>query len=313
MDKLISIIIPTYKGSKTIISLFNEICDQFKEFNYEVVIINDDSPDDTHTKLVDLQKKNNKILTYIKLAKNFGEYNAVMAGLRNCNGDLAVIVDDDFQHQPKEILKLVQHSLKSNNDVIFSKYKDKKHSRLRNLMSLINNWTANFLIHKPRDLYLSSFKTIKRNIIDIITKYEGNYVYIDGLILSSTNKIDSFEVEHHERFIGKSSYSNLKLFIHYLNLITNFTILPLRLFFIFGLLISIISFIFIIFIVLEKFLNPEIPLGYSSLVSAIIFFSGVQILFLGLIGEYIGKILKIVNKDHQYLIKSIFKNQNLQK
>ena len=206
-----------------------------------------------------------------------------MAGLRNCKGDIAVIIDDDFQHQPKEVLKLIHYALNSNSDVVYTKYKNKKHSKIRNFMSLINNWTANFVIHKPSDLYLSSFKTIRRNIIDIITKYEGNYVYIDGLILSSTSKIDSLEVEHHERTVGKSSYNALKLFTHYLNLITNFTILPLRLFFIFGLFISLTSFVFLLFIFFEKIFNPEIPLGYSSLVSSIIFFSGIQILFLGLI------------------------------
>ena len=272
MSNLTSVIIPTYKGSDTIIDLVNEINDLFKDLNFEIIIINDDSPDDSHSKLVDLQKKNNKIITYIKLAKNFGEYNAVMAGLRHCKGDIAVIIDDDFQHQPSEALKLVRHSLSSNSDVVFTKYKDKKHSRIRNFMSLVNNLTAKFLIQKPKGLYLSSFKTIKRNIIDIITKYNGNYVYIDGLILSSTNKIESFEVEHHERVVGKSSYNTLKLFTHYLNLITNFSILPLRLFFIFGLIISSISFIFLLFIFFEKIFNPQVPLGYSSLLSAVIFF-----------------------------------------
>ena len=313
MTELISVIIPTYKGSNTIIDLVNEINNLFKNLNFEIVIINDDSPDDSHSKLIDLQKKNNKIITYIKLAKNFGEYNAVMAGLRHCKGDIAVIIDDDFQHHPSEVLKLVHHSLSSNSDVVFTKYKDKKHSIIRNLMSLVNNLTAKFLIQKPKDLYLSSFKTIKRNIIDIITKYEGNYVYIDGLILSYTNKIESFEVKHHERVIGKSSYNSLKLFTHYLNLITNFSIFPLRLFFIFGLVTSLISFIFLFFIFFEKIFNPQVPLGYSSLLSAITFFSGIQILFLGFIGEYIGKILKTVNKDHQYIIECTFKNQNLQK
>jgi undecaprenyl-phosphate 4-deoxy-4-formamido-L-arabinose transferase len=313
MSELVSVIIPTYKGTKTITDLVNEIIISFKGLNFEIVIINDDSPDDSHFKLIDLQKKNKSIITYIKLAKNFGEYNAVMAGLRNCKGDIAVIIDDDFQHHPTEALKLVQYSLNSNSDVIFTKYKDKKHSKIRNFMSLINNLTAKFLIQKPKNLYLSSFKTIKRNIINIITKYEGNYVYIDGLILSSTNKIDSLEVKHHERAVGKSSYNTLKLFTHYLNLITNFSILPLRLFFIFGLVISLISFIFLLFIILEKIFNPQVPLGYSSLISAIIFFSGIQILFLGFIGEYIGKILKTVNRDHQYIIECKFENQNLQK
>ena len=97
MNELVSVIIPTYKGAKTITDLVNEIITSFQSLNFEIVIINDDSPDDSHFKLIDLQKKNKSIITYIKLTKNFGEYNAEMAGLRNCKGDIAVIIDDDFQ------------------------------------------------------------------------------------------------------------------------------------------------------------------------------------------------------------------------
>jgi len=313
MKELISIIIPTYKGSQTIIHLIQDLMSALKEYNYEMVIVNDNSPDDSHVKLINFQFKYKEIITYIKLSKNFGEYNAVMAGLRNCNGDYAIIIDDDFQHSPDQVVKLVEHCLKSNNDVIYTKYKQKKHSLLRNVMSSISNLTAKYIFKIPGKIYLSSFKAIKRNIIEIITKYKGNYAFIDGLIFSCTDKIETFEVEHNKRLIGRSTYNIFKLGNHYLNLLTNFSILPLRLFFLFGLIIAIISFVFILFIVIEKILNPNIPVGYSSLVASIVLFSGIQILFLGFIGEYIGKILKLVNKDHQYIIEYISYKQNSQK
>ena len=125
MKELISIIIPTYKGSQTIIHLIQDLMSALKEYNYEMVIVNDNSPDDSHVKLINFQFKYKEIITYIKLSKNFGEYNAVMAGLRNCNGDYAIIIDDDFQHSPDQVVKLVEHCLKSNNDVIYTKYKQK--------------------------------------------------------------------------------------------------------------------------------------------------------------------------------------------
>jgi glycosyltransferase involved in cell wall biosynthesis len=313
MQKLISIIIPTFKGSSTIINLLEQLKNKFKNLNFEIIVINDNSPDDTHVKLKEYYKNNNDFLTYLKLAKNFGEYNAVMAGLRNCKGDLAIIIDDDFQHSPDEVFRLAEYSLESKADVVFTKFTKKNHSFIRNIMSKISNFSANFVLNKPGDIYLSSFKSLKRNIIDIISKYDGNYVFIDGLILNCTTKIEDFEVSHEKRINGKSTYSLFKLANHYLNLLTNFSILPLRIFFIFGLLISSISFVFLIFIIIEKIINPAMPIGYSSLVGSIIFFSGIQILFLGFIGEYIGKILKLANKEHQYVIDSVFYNKNSQK
>ena len=313
MKKLFSIIIPTYKGSKTIVDLINELKKTLTKLNYEIVVVNDASPDDSHNKLIEIQKQNRNIITYIKLSKNFGEYNAVMAGLNNCKGDFAIIIDDDFQHHPNEVAKLAHHHINSDKDVIFTKFIKKKHSIFRNLMSKISNFTAKQILNLSYDIYLSSFKSIRRNIINIITQYKGDYAFIDGLILSSTEKIETIEVNHYERVRGRSTYTFFKLANHYLNLLTNFSILPLRIFFLFGLLAAIISFTFLIYIVIEKFINPQIPIGYSSLIGLLIFFSSIQILFLGLVGEYIGKILKLVNKDHQYVIDLIIPNQNSQK
>ena len=156
MSDLVSVIIPTYKGSETIIDLFNEINDLFKDLNFEVVIVNDDSPDDSHSKLIDLQKQNSKIITYIKLAKNFGEYNAAMAGLRNCKGDIAVIIDDDFQHQPKEVLKLIHYALNSNSEKCYLRYSLFKISFQFCIPTLNLHITFTFYISKLHP-FLSSF------------------------------------------------------------------------------------------------------------------------------------------------------------
>ena len=272
-----------------------------------MVIINDDSPDNTH-KLSDvfLEKYPDKI-TYIKLAKNFGEYNAVMAGLRYAQGELIIIVDDDYQNLPQEVFKLAKFSLSNNYDAVFCKYKEKKHSFIRNIMSKINNFSAEYLLKKPKNIYFSSFKSISRKLVDQIIKYNGPYPYIDGLILSNTKNFGSLEIEHSDRKHGKSNYNLYKLAKHYSNLITNFSTIPIHLFSILGLIVTTISIFLIFYILVEKYLNPDIPLGYASLITIILFFSGIQILFLGLIGEYIGKILKNVNKENQYVIDIIKK------
>ena len=305
--KLISIIIPTYKGVKTLPILVEELINTFKDHEIEIIIVNDCSPDSTHKEMEALIHKYPNKLTYLRFSKNYGEHSAVMAGLRNSEGDLIIVMDDDFQNPPLEALKLAEYALANNHDVVFTKYKIKNDTLIRNIMSKIANFSAQIILKKPKDLYFSSFKAIKKNIVNEIINYEGPFPYIDGLILSITNNLGSYEVQHDERKEGKSSYDIYKLFKHYGNLATNFSTIPIHLFSIVGLIITFISFLFILITIFEKILNPNLPLGYSTIITVIIFFSGIQILFLGLIGEYVGKILKNVNKENQYNINYLKK------
>ena len=306
-EKLISIIIPTYKGVKTLPNLVEELITTFKEHSIEIIIVNDCSPDTTHKEMEVLVRKYPNKLTYLKFSKNYGEHSAVMAGLRNSEGDLVIVMDDDFQNPPLEALKLAEYTLANNHDVVFTKYKIKNDTFIRNIMSKIANISAQIILKKPKDLYFSSFKAIKKNIVNEITNYEGPFPYIDGLILSVTNNLESYEVQHDERKEGKSSYDIYKLIKHYGNLVTNFSTIPIHLFSIVGLIITFTSFLFILITIFEKFSNPNLPLGYSTIITVIVFFSGIQILFLGLIGEYVGKILKNVNKEKQYNINYLKK------
>jgi len=308
-NKLISLIIPTYKGYKTLPKLVEELIVIFKDLKIEIVIVNDCSPDSTHEECANLLEKYPNIITYLKLSKNFGEHNAVMAGLKYCEGELVIVMDDDYQNPPTEALKLAEYSFKNNYDVVYTKYLIKKDSFFRNLISKIANISAQFLLNKPRDIYFSSFKSIKINIVREILKYTGPFPYIDGLILSITQNIGSYEVKHDERKNGESGYSIYKLAKHYGNLITNFSTIPIHFFSIIGCIITVISLFFIISIIIEKILNPNIPQGYSTILTIVIFFSGLQLLFLGLIGEYVGKILKNVNKENQYNINFLKKKK----
>jgi len=309
-DNLISIIIPTYKGEKSISDLVKELVNVFNDYKIEIVIVNDCSPDDlTHNICLELHSKFSDKITYMKLSKNFGEHNAIMAGLRNCEGDIAIIIDDN-QIIPSEALKLADYTLKNNFDVVFCEYTEKKDSFLRNLMSKIANYSAEIFLKKPKDIYFSSFKAIKKNLISQVIKYKGPFPYIDGLILSASSNLGSFEVTHSSRKKGQSSYTLGKLARHYANLTTNFSTVPIHIFSIIGFFLTIVSFLFIVSIIVEKILNPNLPLGYSTIISVIFFFSGVQMLFLGLIGEYVGKILKNVNKEEQYIINYIKRKTN---
>jgi glycosyltransferase involved in cell wall biosynthesis len=305
----LSIIIPTYKSEKFLKILCEEIINNFRNIKIEIIIINDCSPDNTNQICNDLYNSYPNIITYIKFKKNFGEYNAVMAGLKYSIGDIALVMDDDFQNKPEEALKLYNFSKTNNFDVVFVNYVSKKHSYLRNVFSKISNMSANFILNKPKNVYLSSFKTIRRDIVDQILVYDGPYPFIDGLILSITSNIGSIISIHESRRFGKSNYNFFKLIKHYGNLITNFSTIPIHICTFIGFAVVILSFILIFWSVISKFFEINMPAGYTSIFVAILFFSGIQLLFIGLIGEYVGKILKNVNKQKGYFIDYVKKRK----
>ena len=232
-----------------------------------------------------------------------------MAGLKHSRGSLAIIMDDDNQNTAEEAYKLYNYSIKKKFDVVYTNYIEKKDSFFRKFMSNIANYSAKLLINKPSGVYLSSFKSIKRSLINNIILYSGPFPYIDGLILSKTNSIGTCLVKHETRKYGKSNYNLSKLLKLYSNLIINFSTVPIHIFSFIGISLTIFSTILIIITIYEKLTNPIVPLGYSMLITILLFFSGVQFLFLGLLGEYIGKILKNINKDDQYLVSKVIKKK----
>ncbi len=300
---MISIIIPVYNAEHSIYKLTKKIIEIFAEQQPEVILVNDDSPDRSGEECIKACEHFPSQVSYIKLSKNVGEHNAVMAGLRHAEGEWSIIMDDDFQNPPEEALRLLKYAKKNKFDVIYGDYVKKEHSFLRNLGSKINDMTANYILKKPKGLYLSSFKCIKKTLLNQVTKYQGPFPYIDGLILSTTSNIGSLKINHDSRKIGKSNYTFLKLIKLYGNMSINFSTVPIHFFSSLGIIIALASTIYGVFIVLEKIFNPATPLGYSSILTAIIFFSGLQLIFLGLLGEYIGKILKNVNQEAQYTVE----------
>ena len=306
----ISIIIPVYNGAQSIGRLVDELTGTLTPlYELEIILVNDNSPDDSEAVCISLFEKFPEIVRFFSLAKNVGEHNAVMAGLNQSRGDYMVIMDDDFQNPTSEVVKLLQNAVGKNCDVMYTYYKKKKHSLFRNLGSLFNDKVANFMLKKPKDLYLSSFKVLNRFIVDEIVKYDLPYPYIDGLILRTTDKIAAVEVEHHERETGKSGYTFRKLVRLWMNMFTNFSILPLRISVLLGTMVSTIGLILAIIIVIEKFSNPDLPVGYASVMTAVLIFAGIQLVSIGVIGEYVGRIFLSQNKKPQYTIRKRFEKK----
>lgn len=300
--------IPTYNGQETIGDLVAQLIDRIRPlFQVEIILVNDGSADDTENICISLHRQYPTIVRFFSLAKNFGEHSAVMAGVHQIKGDYVLIMDDDFQNPIEEAIKLVNYATTHTEyDVVYTYYGEKKHSLFRNLGSYFNDKMANIMLNKPKDLYLCSFKIFNRFVADNIIKYDSPFTYIDGLILQTTNKIGRFKVEHSERKSGRSTYTIVKLVSLWSNMFTNFSVVPLRVSIMFGALFSLAGFLWGIEAVIEKIVNPNVPQGYTSLMVVILFFAGVQLLSIGVAGEYIGRLFLTQNKKPQFVIRKKF-------
>ena len=298
----ISIVIPVFNSESTIKVLADKLIRILPQ-PLEIVLVNDGSKDASDTVCQDIQSQYPDIVNYVELSRNFGEHCAVMAGLNQTTGDYVVIMDDDFQNPPEEVLKLVEAAQEKNHDVVYSWYKKKMHSRFRNLGSRFNDSMATVLLNKPKDLYLSSFKCINRFLVDEIVKYDGPYPYIDGLILRITDKYGVVEVQHDERLDGESGYTLVKLIRLWMNMFVNFSLLPLRVATLAGFATSLFALLYMVVVTICNFIEPGLPAGWATTVFLIALFAGIQLIMVGLLGEYIGRIFLSQNKTPQYCIR----------
>ncbi len=307
----VSVVIPVYRGMDSVPALVERLVASLQEqYRLEIILVNDDSPDDSERVCIEVQRRYPETVRFFSLAHNVGEHNAVMAGLNQSCGDWAVIMDDDFQNPVSEVLKLIEYAAGHDCDVVYSFYKNKRHARWRNLGSRFNDKVANLMLKKPHDLYLSSFKILNRFLIDEIVQYKLPYPYIDGLILRTTSKIGRVEVEHQVRRKGRSGYTLTKLVRLWLNMFTNFSILPLRTATVLGALCSLFGMGLGLWTVIEKMNRPDLPVGYPLLLIVVLLFSGIQLLSLGIIGEYVGRIFLSLNRKPQYTIRKRFEGDS---
>ena len=302
----LTILIPVYNGANTISELTEGLIKNLKQYDLEIVLVNDGSADNSHEVCLSIFEKYKDTVKYIKLAKNYGEHNAVMAGLNSVEGHYVVVIDDDFQNPPEEIQKLVDKTMSGNFDVVYSFYDKKQHSWFRNMGSRFNDILANILLDKPRDLYLSSFKCMNSFVVKEVIKYKGPFPYVDGLILRCTRNIGKVLVEHKKREEGRSGYTLRKLVRLWLNMFVNFSIYPLRLSILLGFTFLFIGVTASIWILIDKILDPSIPMGVTSILMGILIFGGIQLLILGVIGEYLGKLYLTDNQTPQYTIRNIY-------
>lgn len=307
---LLSIIIPVYNSEKSINELIRQIGNTLGDrLKFEIILINDGSLDSSCEKCIELTKSNNSI-RFINLSRNFGQHNAILAGLKFAKGEYIVVLDDDLQSPPDRIWKLL-NKIREGYDVVYANYVYKKHNPFRNFGSKINSVMETILLKKPRKVKTSSYFIIRKYIAREIIKYRGPYPYLAGLVFRITDNIGVVDVEHKERPYGKSNYNFIKLLRLWINGFTNFSVKPLRIAFFIGVLLAFVAFILSILLIIRKFLNPMVEIGWTSIIIAVFFFSGIQLVSIGLIGEYVGRSFLSLNKQPQYVIKQKYNIENI--
>lgn len=304
--KKISFCIPCYKSEQTLPKVVDEIkttMDTMKDrYNYEIILVNDSSPDNTYGVIEKMAAAESNIIG-VDLARNFGQHSALMAGFHFVSGDILVCLDDDGQTPACEVNKLLE-KIEEGEDVVYARYAHKKHSAFRNFGSFVNEKMTQFLLGKPKELYVSSYFATKRFIVDEMLKYDKSYPYVIGLVLRSTKKIANVDVNHREREVGTSGYTLGKLLGLWMNGFTAFSVKPLRIATWIGVSCSFLGFLYGIYTVIKKLvLGDAVAVGFSALMSAIMFIGGMILFMLGLLGEYIGRMYIGMNNAPQYVIR----------
>lgn len=302
----VSIVIPVYNAESTIADLCRALISLLSaEYLLEIILINDSSSDGTDAECKRLQSRFPETITYARLSRNFGEHNAVMAGLNQTNSDLIVVMDDDFQNPPEEIPKLLAE-LRKGFDVVYCQYPEKNDSIFRNLGSYLNGSMARVILDKPANLYLSSFKAMNRFLVNEIISYKGPTPYLDAIILRITRNIGTVTVRHDRRLAGRSGYSLKKLTALWGDMVVSYSLIPLRILAITGLILTLLG-VYSVGDMLVKNLLPTLsdPSDLEELTSVSLFFRGFQLFATGVVGEYVGRIYLKLNQSPQFVIREM--------
>lgn len=302
----VSFVIPCYCSERTIESVVREIKSKMEElpqYKYEMILVNDASPDDTFEVIRRLCRENMNIVG-IGLAQNFGQHAALMAGYHQVTGDIVVCLDDDGQTPANEVDELL-YKIEAGYDVVYAEYENKKHSMFRNFGSNVNKRMTEIMLGKPKDLYISSYFAARRYIIDEMIKYQNPYPYVIGLVLRTTKNVCNVKITHRERESGRSGYSLKKLLALWINGFTAFSVKPLRISTLCGFMVAVMGFLYAVWTIINKLTNPSVPIGWSSTIAIILILGGMILFMLGMIGEYIGRIYICINNSPQYVVKEI--------
>lgn len=301
----LSFVIPLYNSAETIGPLVKEIEALAVEGGHELVLVNDGSRDATTAVCRRLLAEARIPITLVNHARNFGEHNAVLTGYRHARGAYVVNLDDDGQNPPAEAVRLWRQAVTQGLDVVYGHYATKEHSLFRNFGSWLTNRMTDWVLDKPRGFYLSSFRCVCGFVAREVAAHDGPFPYIDGLILQATQAVGALEVRHAERQAGASGYTLRRLLRLWLSTIVNFSAMPLRLATLLGLLMAAGGLVALLVVFYLRYTGRGPDYGWGSLMAALLLLSGTQLVILGLIGEYIGRMFLAVNRRPQAVVRSV--------
>ena len=308
--KTVSFVIPCYRSEQTIRGVVDEIRGTMRTlpaYDWELVLVNDCSPDGTFGVLRDLAEEDARI-TAVDLAKNFGQHAALMCGMRHTTGDVVVCLDDDGQTPADEVGKLPE-KLEEGFDVVYASYAQKRESGFRRFGSEVNRRMTEIMLSKPRELELTSYFAARRFLVDEMLRYAHCYPYVMGLVLRSTKNICNVPVKHRARESGSSGYTLGKLLSLWMNGFTSFSVKPLRISIWSGVILAVFGFVYALAAVIRYFTVHMAPLGWTTPTVLLRLVGGFILIMLGLVGEYVGRVFMCVNATPQYVEREVVKKK----
>jgi polyisoprenyl-phosphate glycosyltransferase len=306
----VSVVIPVHcseSSLRPLVARLQRVLEQAGQC-YEIVLVEDGGGDGAWDVLRELQAKDTDRIVVIQLMRNYGQHNALMCGFRHARGEYIVTIDDDLQNPPEEVPKLLNAIQTGRYDLVYGTYASKKHSLGRNAGSALVN--AFYRVVFKNAATISSFRAIHRPLLESIFPYDLNFTFVDGLLAWNTERIGQIEVEHHPRAAGRSGYDPRKLIVLALNLFTNFSLLPLQVVSWCGLALSGFGFLLVLFYVIQSLRAQIIVPGYVSTIIAVLVVGGTQLLALGMIGEYLGRLHLNVNRKPQYTVRTMLRGRS---
>ncbi|MBM3488236.1 MAG: glycosyltransferase [Alphaproteobacteria bacterium] len=302
----LSIVVPVYKGEKTVGALVEALSALAVPGGHEIVLVNDGSPDGSLAACREAADRAPVPVTVVNHARNYGEHNAVMTGLRHTRGQYVITMDDDLQNPPSEVVRLWRHARDNGRQVVYTRYAEKEHAWWRNLGSTFTNRCADMLLSKPRGLYLSSFRCMSGFVVDAILRYQGPFPYVDGLIMQVTQDIDSIVVQHLPRAEGRSNYTLRRLIALWSNMFLGFSVAPLRFSILIGLVMAGLGVLGALVAIVEA-IAGEPPAGWASLMVVVLVLAGVQLIMIGAVGEYVGRVFLSINNKPQGTVFDVYR------
>ena len=302
----LSIVVPVFRSGDCLPELARRIEEAVAGCfaSYELILVNDDSPDESWDVIRSLTLRH-AFVVGLNLRKNVGQDNAIMAGLHHATGACVVIMDDDLQHDPADIVPLCRALERGSDDVVYARFHHKRQAIWKNAGSWLSDRVAVIVLGKPKHIYMSPYKAMRRDLVHELVKHDGPFTYVDGLIFSVTSHITQIDATHHARFAGRSNYNLFRSIKVWLKLATGFSVIPLRIATFTGGAIALLSFIMALFFVIQAMVLDKIPEGYPSLIVTLFFLGGIQLMGIGAVGEYIGRIFITQSKTPQFAVKEI--------